>query len=330
MKMKLKLLLVNVFLFVAFAAMSQNIGIGTITPDSSAQLDVYSINKGFLPPRVALTSREITLPVNNPKEGLLVYNTSTSGSTPNNVAPGYYYWNGSNWYPVTNKANTYGDMQFWNGSNWVNIPLGINGQVLTICNGKPFWGNGTCQTLLILQPENNLYELNYNSYSPNQLAGVGTQMAMQAWTANGNYLFSREILKFDFSTIPNTATIDSAKLFLYAAANPAGGNTIDAHSGSSNSLLIQRISSTWNLPCPYSWNNPPNITVANQSLIPQSSYAFEDNTIDVKSLVSDMLTNGNNGFLIRLQNEVTYNIRQYTASFNTNAVKRPKLLVYYH
>jgi hypothetical protein len=30
-------------------------GIGTTTPNASAKLDVYSTNKGFLPPRVSLT-----------------------------------------------------------------------------------------------------------------------------------------------------------------------------------------------------------------------------------------------------------------------------------
>ena len=31
-------------------------GIGTTTPNASAKLDVYATNKGFLPPRVTLTS----------------------------------------------------------------------------------------------------------------------------------------------------------------------------------------------------------------------------------------------------------------------------------
>ena len=31
-------------------------GIGTTTPNASAKLDVYSTDKGFLPPRVILTS----------------------------------------------------------------------------------------------------------------------------------------------------------------------------------------------------------------------------------------------------------------------------------
>jgi hypothetical protein len=71
-------------------------GIGTTTPETSAKLDVSSTNKGFLPPRVTLTSSTDNTTIPNPATGLLVYNT---GTNPNLVA-GYYYWNGSNWATI--------------------------------------------------------------------------------------------------------------------------------------------------------------------------------------------------------------------------------------
>jgi hypothetical protein len=74
-----------------------NVGIGTATPDASARLDVASTNQGFLPPRVALTAKNAAAPITTPATGLMVYNTATAGTAPNNVSPGYYYWDGSNW-----------------------------------------------------------------------------------------------------------------------------------------------------------------------------------------------------------------------------------------
>lgn len=81
----------------------QNVGInitGT-KPNTSAILDLNTGNaaakKGFLPPQVALTATNSASPVNSPATGLIVYNTSTAGFAPNNVVPGYYYWNGSAW-----------------------------------------------------------------------------------------------------------------------------------------------------------------------------------------------------------------------------------------
>ncbi len=81
------------FLFTCVLTQAQT-GIGTITPDASAKLEVASSNKGFLPPRVALTATNSSSPINNPANGLMVFNTVTAGANPFQVVPGYYYWDG--------------------------------------------------------------------------------------------------------------------------------------------------------------------------------------------------------------------------------------------
>jgi hypothetical protein len=70
-------------------------GIGTTTPDASAKLDVSASNKGFLPPRVTLTSTSDTTTIASPATGLLVYNVGSSG-----LQAGYYYWNGTSWATI--------------------------------------------------------------------------------------------------------------------------------------------------------------------------------------------------------------------------------------
>ena len=81
-------------------------GIGTTTPSPSAKLEVASTNQGFLPPRIALTTTNAASPVTSPATGLLVYNTATTGTAPNNVAPGYYYWNGTAWVAILGNVTT--------------------------------------------------------------------------------------------------------------------------------------------------------------------------------------------------------------------------------
>jgi hypothetical protein len=84
-----------------------SVGIGSNpTPDSSAVLDLNSSNKGFLPPRIALQAKNIAAPVSNPTQGLMVYNTATSGNAPNQVSPGYYYWEGAEWVTLGNDLQT--------------------------------------------------------------------------------------------------------------------------------------------------------------------------------------------------------------------------------
>jgi hypothetical protein len=138
-------------LLLVTGALFAQVGINTTgaPPDASAGLDVSFTDKGLLPPRVALTSIISALPVTAPAVGLLVYNTSVAGTSPNNVTPGYYCWDGTKWIPVIIPQGTnVGDMQYWNGTQWVNVPAGSNGQVLTFDYGVPAWGNPpvTCGT----------------------------------------------------------------------------------------------------------------------------------------------------------------------------------------
>lgn len=55
------------------------IGVGADTPNTSAILDVFSTNKGFLPPRVALTNINDVATIPSPATELLVYNTAVNG-----------------------------------------------------------------------------------------------------------------------------------------------------------------------------------------------------------------------------------------------------------
>jgi len=88
-------------------------GIGTTTPNASAKLDVFSTDKGFLPPRVTLTSATSASPITSPAEGLLVYNVGSVG-----LQAGYYYWNGANWATIATASSTGSGVA---ASNMVNL-----------------------------------------------------------------------------------------------------------------------------------------------------------------------------------------------------------------
>lgn len=79
--------------FSFFFISNAQVGIGTTSPNPSSVLDVTSLNKGVLLPRVALTGTSDTSTISSPAEGLIVYNNVTTSD----VTPGFYYWNGSIW-----------------------------------------------------------------------------------------------------------------------------------------------------------------------------------------------------------------------------------------
>lgn len=102
----------NVYLLLTllvFIGSTAQVGVGTTAPTGA--LDVTSATQGMVIPRVALTARNAALPVVNPQGGALtnstlVYNTATSGVSPNNVVPGFYYWETatSSWKPIAGSA----------------------------------------------------------------------------------------------------------------------------------------------------------------------------------------------------------------------------------
>ncbi len=65
------------------------VGIGIMTADPSAQLDVTSTKKGFLAPRMTMVQRDSIAIGDTPATGLLIYQTDNT--------PGFYYYNGSAW-----------------------------------------------------------------------------------------------------------------------------------------------------------------------------------------------------------------------------------------
>jgi hypothetical protein len=100
-------------------------GIGTTSPHASAKLEVSASDKGFLPPRVALTGISDTSTIPSPATGLLVYCTGTGGLT-----SGYYFWNGTAWATIATAGGS-GSFaaSFLRGSRTATQTIAVGGAV---------------------------------------------------------------------------------------------------------------------------------------------------------------------------------------------------------
>ena len=96
-------------------------GIGTTSPDASAKLEVSSTNKGFLPPRVTLTSGTDNTTIPSPATGLMVYNTGNNAG----LVAGYYYWNGSSWATIATASGYSVGSSYLRGSRSAAQTTGI-------------------------------------------------------------------------------------------------------------------------------------------------------------------------------------------------------------
>lgn len=254
--LKLAAIVILCLLFLPAVMIAQT-GINTdgSQPDASAGLDVKFSNKGFLPPRVALTSAASASPVTSPATGLLVYNTNTSGTAPNKVFPGHYYWNGTRWVALTppQGANT-GDMFYWNGSQWTSIPAGLPGQYLQMStSGIPAWAGVAYPTVTTLT---------VSSITVNSATCGGT-----VTSDGGSPVTERGVC---WSTAPNPTTLNSKTVdgsgtgnFTSQMTGLSSGVTYYVRAYASNSAFTAygaEQSFTTNGPCP----GTPTVTYGSQ------------------------------------------------------------------
>ncbi len=87
-------------LFIAMVN-AQHVGVGTETFTPSEVFKVVSNNRGVLLPNVNITDLNISLPILNPANSLLVYNNNI------NTGKGFYYWKDNKWNPIIDSSNIY-------------------------------------------------------------------------------------------------------------------------------------------------------------------------------------------------------------------------------
>jgi hypothetical protein len=98
----MKTLFTIALFFFSAQLLNAQVGIGTTSPDASAQIDITNAHKGMLPPRVALTGTTDVSTIASPATGLVVYNTTATSD----VVAGYYFYNGSAWMRLVTGIKT--------------------------------------------------------------------------------------------------------------------------------------------------------------------------------------------------------------------------------
>lgn len=183
---------------------------------------------------------------------------------------------------------------------------------------------------LDLSPSNNLYEINLGQLGAQDATNRSSiEEPLAAWTINGVPFTTRNLLKFDLSSIPANATIVSADLYMYSDTIPKNGDLIHANYGADNSFVVQQVAAQWD-PSTVDWFNQPAGLTTNQVIVPNTQLPYLNIDINVKDMVSSMVsTNTNYGFKLALQNEVEYTSRIFCSSYYADASRHPRLVIKY-
>jgi hypothetical protein len=232
--------------FVSIA--NAQVGIGTATPNASAQLDVSSNSKGFLPPRVALqgtNDAQLTSPstptIASPAIGLLVYNTATTGSGASAVTPGFYYYSGSAWVrlivPTDNAANVSGTVAVANGGTGATTLTGI-----LKGNGTSAFTAATAGTDYLAPTGSAASLTNFPTFNQNTTGNAATA------TTAGNITATSNTTLTSLSNLATVGTITSGVWSGTTVAVEKGGTGLTAPGNIGNVLTSN--GTTWTSAAP--------------------------------------------------------------------------------
>lgn len=172
------------------------------------------------------------------------------------------------------------------------------------------------------------FHTNFNT----DVNNYGTNVYLNAYCipgAQGGENTNRAVLKFDLSSIPASATVQSADLYLYATGYI--NNLLPGHFGN-NSATLERITSNWSENT-VTFSTAPTTTTSGAATLPASTSGTQDYIVSVTSMTQFMVSNPsqNFGYFFKLVTENPNNSAAllFWSSDHSDPLKRPKLCVTY-
>lgn len=201
-----------------YSVSNAQIGINTPTPNVYAALDISSNNKGFLAPRVDLTSLTFDLnsdgdnDLSNQPEGLLVYNTGSVFSK------GYYYWSGTKWDNLSVSTD-------WNLNGTSDTNPSVN--FLGTTDNKELWFR--TNNINRLKIGHDITGTSFSNLSANvatssaytgQISGINNQIDLNSGSAASNVFGIENLLYLrSGSTVSNTFRAQRNRIWNVNTAN---------------------------------------------------------------------------------------------------------------
>lgn len=208
---------------------SQNVGIGTDTPDASAKLDVTSTNSGVLVPRVTSAQRTT---IASPANGLLVYDTNTNS---------FWFYQSSSWVELVangtledEDSDTKIQVEESTDEDRIRFDVGGNEAMLIDNNGEIGIGNSSPDAALHITGST----LMEGDFVNQEVTSAHSATIQSVPFTNGVF---NELTGTTVSiTITDGSGVSNSAVFLSGFARIFGGNLIGSNSSLGGYFLILR------------------------------------------------------------------------------------------
>jgi hypothetical protein len=176
----------------------------------------------------------------------------------------------------------------------------------------------------------------YKSEEPGRESRANTnyskigRICANAWTESGYPSFRRSLIHIKLDHIKPGTRISSAILHVFSDPAVSSNSAFNGNSQLSghNAIFLEKVTQPW-AENTVTWNNQPTTTPIGRIWVGPSSSTTENRTINITSLIQDMINNpaSNHGFMMRLENEIYYRSRTYASEDHSNSSLHPKLVL---
>lgn len=200
----------------------------------------------------------------------------------------------------------------------IAVAAEIAAQATTTITTGPKWKDAMIMTS----------QLASESYFTTKNFGTYPRMPATAWTHSSKLILYRTLVKWDFSEFDPATQVESAVLYLYSDPANTSGEISNSTLSGANTVHIQRATQNWD-ETTVSWANGVTSTATGRVVLPASTSATENVTIDVTGLVREMVLNPatNYGIVMSLESEVKHRARNYASTNHPNTSLHPKLVI---
>ncbi|NNE55552.1 MAG: DNRLRE domain-containing protein [Flavobacteriales bacterium] len=165
------------------------------------------------------------------------------------------------------------------------------------------------------------------SFEQNSNFGDSPQLPVASSTFDDESGFTRSLIQFDFNSISNEFSLDSAILHLFEWPDTTGlgMSTVE---GGLNDCFVHRLLQDWS-ESEVTWVNSPFYSEFDPIYVPSDSTQGSELKIDVSPFVYPILNGEDDmGWMIKLSQETDLRKRNFCSSDHADSTLRPLLILY--